>query len=488
MDALTTEVARRPREETEVAVLQVLGALDGRELPAQIVRLGDELVIGRGDSGLAAGSWQIDDGTVSRKHALIRREAGEFFLDDAGSRNGTWLDGAVLRAESARLRNGALIILGSEVAAFRRVTDEEVAAIAAERERPMGPVPTCSPGMALALRRLRILAATDRPVLLAGETGTGKEVYARAVHELSGRQGPFIALNCASFNRDLFESHLFGYKRGSHSQASEDHPGVLGSAEGGTVFLDEIGEMETTLQTKLLRFLQDKTFLGLGWTRPRRADVRIVAATQAPQTSLRKDILGRLGADPVVLPPLRRRREDLPGLCRHFLRRLPESASVRGLERNAGFALCLYSWPRNIRELEATLTEGTLSASERGSARLDLRDLPVRIRDLLRTGGQEEHDERAEEDESTESAGLDGQPPSRRERPSRSQLEDLLREHRGHVPAVARQLERRRELVWRWCRLDGINPNAFKEAPPPPGNQLRRNGDTPPADKRAKGA
>ena len=300
-----------------------------------MIRLERELEIGRGESGLAPESWQIDDATVSRRHAAIRQEADGSFLEDMGSRNGTWVSGALLRGQRIRPHNGALIMLGAAgggVPAHDRGAD---GGDRAEQERPLGPVATASPGLALGLRRLRILAGTDRPVLLAGETGTGKEVYARAVHDLSGRHGPFMALNCASFNRDLFESHLFGYKRGSHSQASEDNPGVMASAEGGTVFLDEIGEMEAGLQTKLLRFLQDKTFLGLGFTRPRRADVRIVAATQSPHTTLREDILGRLGAEPVVLPALRRRREDLPGLCRHFLRRLPgQRGRVRpGTER-----------------------------------------------------------------------------------------------------------------------------------------------------------
>jgi transcriptional regulator with PAS, ATPase and Fis domain len=216
--------------------------------------------------------------------------------------------------------------------------------------------------------------------------------------------------------------------------------------------------MDLTVQTKLLRFLQDKTFLGLGWTRPRRADVRIIAATQSPQTTLRKDILGRLGADPVVLPALRRRREDLPALCRHFLRRLPPEQGVRGLERTAGIAFCLYSWPRNIRELEATIAEGALSAAERGSARIDLQDLPGRLRDLLRQPPTEA-DESGPDHPRPEAAVV-----ARRERPTRSELEELLRAHRGHVPAVARQLERRRELVWRWCRLDGIDPTAFRDA------------------------
>jgi transcriptional regulator with PAS, ATPase and Fis domain len=486
MDELTTQdqVGRRPFESSDVAVLLALGGLAGPEAPVGLIRIGSDLEIGRGDAGLASDRWQMQDATVSRRHARIQPEPDGFFVEDTDSRNGTWLNGVVLRGERGRLHNGAILMLGAQVAAFRRMTEEEMAAIAAEQERPLGPVPTASATLAQGLRRLRLLAATDRPVLLAGETGTGKEVYARAIHELSGRSGPFIALNCASFNRDLFESHLFGYKRGSHSQASQDHPGVLASAEGGTVFLDEIGEMEMSLQSKLLRFLQDKSFLGLGWTRPRQADVRIIAATQAPQTTLRPDILGRLGAEPVVLPALRRRREDLPALCRYFLRRLPKAAGVTALERNVCFALCLYAWPRNIRELEATLTEAALSAAERGAARIDLSDLPARLRDLLRQPTPSEDDEdddgadaALEAPAEAESTGSGARPMPRRGRPSRAELEELLREHNGHVPAVARHLERRRELVWRWCRLDGLDPGAFR-SPTEPGKvtPLTRNG------------
>ena len=265
------------------------------------------------------------------RHARIVR-GGCFLPEDAGSRNGTWLSGAILRGERIRLTSGSLIVLG-EVGVVRRLSADEISAVEIDQARPLGPVATASGALATVLRRMRILAPNDRPVLLAGETGTGKEVYARAIHGLSGRKGAFVAVNCASLHGDLLESHLFGYKRGSHSQAVEDSPGILSTAEHGTLFLDEIGEMDPTLQTRLLRFLQDRTFFGLGATRARQADVRIIAATQSPRLSLREDILGRLGAEALALPPLRKRMEDFA--CP--LPPLPPSSSRRigaeGIER-----------------------------------------------------------------------------------------------------------------------------------------------------------
>jgi transcriptional regulator with PAS, ATPase and Fis domain len=449
MEELTTQdqVSSTPADQLS-GVLLILGAFHGPELEASLLPIAHDVAIGRGRPDHSADQWRVDDARVSRRHARLTNEAGAFFLEDLGSRNGTWVDGVNLRAKKTRLRSGALILLGGQAAMFRQMTAEELSAVRTDHERPMGPVPTASPLLAAALRRLRILARTDQPILLAGPTGVGKEVYARAVHALSGRRGPFVAVNCASFPRELFESQLFGYKRGSHSQATEDNPGILTTAEGGTLFLDEIGEMEPSVQTKLLRFLQERTFFGLGATRPKQADVRILAATQSPKDTLREDILGRLGAEAVTLPSLRKRREDLPALCRYFLRRLTVGSQVSGFERDTCLALCLYRWPRNIRELEATLLEATLSVADRGASDIALRDLPKRISRIA-----------PEQTQSTEEVEDDS---PQRLRPTRAQLQQLLRAHGGQVPAVARHLQRRREVVWRWCRILSIDPTMFK--------------------------
>jgi transcriptional regulator with PAS, ATPase and Fis domain len=450
----------RPWADPARGVLVVVGSLEGRPARARTLLLADELVIGRGPAELAPDRWAIDDDRVSRRQAVIRRAPDGYTLEDLGSRAGTWVGRALVRGARVRLKRGAAIVVGGELAVFRRMNDHERAAIDAEQERPLGPVPTASAAMATTLARLRVIAANDAPVLLAGETGTGKEVYARALHALRGGLGPFVAVNCAGLNRELFESHLFGYKRGSHSQAREDYPGVLATAEGGTLFLDEIGEIDWSMQAKLLRFLQDRTYLGLGWTRPRQANVRIVAATQRPEETLRLDILGRLGTAPFVLPPLRRRREDLPALCHHFLGRpCVEATGVTGLSRDAALAVCVHAWPMNVRALEATIVEAALLAADRGARRIAITDLPAEVASCVRPRSPH------------------ATPPRQRSRPrpSTSELEQLLREHRGDVPAVARQLDRHRELIWRWCKADGIDPERFRNLIP----RSRRPGSPP---------
>src|SRR6185503_18991485 len=254
--------------------------------------------------------------------------------EDLGSKNGTWVDNQRLEqnAGKIRLRDGALLFLGNHVAVFRMVSQIELEAIKAELVAPFGPVATASPALAVACDRLRRLAASDGELLIVGETGVGKEVYARAVHEASGRKGRFVAINCAAIPRDLVESELFGYRQGAHSTAHQAKAGLIEEAEGGTLFLDEIGEMTPEAQIKILRFLQDRELTPLGSTRPRRIDVRVVAATNrtAPGSGgksaagLRDDMVARLGAAPIHLPPLRSRTEDLGVLIAHFLRATPD--------------------------------------------------------------------------------------------------------------------------------------------------------------------
>src|SRR6185503_3782394 len=300
--------------------------------------------------------------------------------EDLGSKNGTWVDNQRLEqnAGKIRLRDGALLFLGNHVAVFRMVSQIELEAIKAELVAPFGPVATASPALAVACDRLRRLAASDGELLIVGETGVGKEVYARAVHEASGRKGRFVAINCAAIPRDLVESELFGYRQGAHSTAHQAKAGLIEEAEGGTLFLDEIGEMTPEAQIKILRFLQDRELTPLGSTRPRRMDVRIVAATNRTAAGpgkgpggLRDDIVARLGAAPIHLPPLRNRIEDLGALVGHFLAGVP--AQGPRFEQPAFRALSLHAWPLNVRELEKIVTTAAVLT---GGKPIALRDLP----------------------------------------------------------------------------------------------------------------
>jgi DNA-binding NtrC family response regulator len=213
----------------------------------------------------------------------------------------------------------------------------------------------------------RALAAarSETPLLIVGETGTGKELIARAIHTNSRRaKRPFVPINCAALPRDLVESELFGHRRGAFSGAVPEHPGLFVAAHGGTLFLDEIGELPLEVQAKLLRVLQDGEVRPVGGLDSRRVDVRIVAATNRTLAALRagamrQDLFFRLTVLVIEIPPLRDRREDLPLLAAHFLRMLHErgTQSANGLDREALELLEDYPFPGNIRELE-NLIEG----------------------------------------------------------------------------------------------------------------------------------
>jgi two-component system NtrC family response regulator len=300
----------------------------------------------------------------------------------------------------------------------------------------------------VACDRLRRLAASEGELLILGETGAGKEVYARAVHQASGRKGRFVAINCAAIPRELVESELFGYRQGAHSTAHQAKAGLIEEAEGGTLFLDEIGEMTPEAQIKILRFLQDRELTPLGSTRPRQMDVRIVAATNRTAagpgkgpSGLRDDIVGRLGAAPIYLPPLRNRVEDLGVLTAHFLGRASSSAKF---EQPAFRALALHGWPLNVRELEKIIS--TAAVLTGGDKPIALRDLPEPIARVLsapaavgvrRTTG-----------------------PS----PTPAQIEESLRRYEGNVADVSRELGKHRAAVWRWIKKFGLDPQKFRRS------------------------
>src|SRR5215471_6929118 len=350
-------------EHKDRAVLLMVGSGEspGLSARARLQFVADELLIGRRAPDAdrpGAEALLLDDTLVSGQHARIARVPGGYDIEDLGSKNGTWVDNARLEAP-ARLRDGALVFMGNHAGVFRMVSSLEIEAMKAELVAPLGPVATASPALAVACDRLRRLAASTSELFIVGETGVGKEVYARAVHEASGRNGRFVAINCAAIPRELVESELFGYRAGAHSTAHQAKPGLIEEAEGGTLFLDEIGEMTGEAQTKLLRFLQDRELTPLGATRPRRMDVRVIAATNRVAAAggkgpagMRDDIVARLGAAPIHLPPLRDRIEDLGVLIAHFLRATP---GVR-FEQPAFRALSLHPWPLNVRELEKIVT------------------------------------------------------------------------------------------------------------------------------------
>jgi DNA-binding NtrC family response regulator len=236
-----------------------------------------------------------------------------------------------------------------------------------------------------ALEVAKKAAVARSTVLLLGESGTGKEIFARAIHKWSDRKNqPFVAINCVGLSRELLESTLFGHEKGSFTGAVEQKKGKMELAHGGTVFLDEVGDISTELQTKLLRFLQEREFERVGGSRPIRVDVRIIAATNrdlrtAVEKGLfREDLYYRLNVVSLTLPPLRDRREDIPGLANYFLNRfaLETKKNFDGIAADALKKLVCYSWPGNVRELGNEIESALVLGP---GPRLTLSDLPAKI-------------------------------------------------------------------------------------------------------------
>jgi DNA-binding NtrC family response regulator len=449
LTAVQSPLASLSAELPDTGVLLWLGSADSPGVPParRLAIARDELEIGRSPSDAAdarGAAVVVPDPLVSGLHARLgRTAAGAFELTDLDSKNGTFVDNVRVEGRT-RLRSGSVIFMGNHVAVFRVISALELDAIKAELVSPLAPVATTSPGLAMACDRLRRLAAADGELLLLGETGVGKEIYARAVHQRTGRAGRFVAINCGAIPRDLVESELFGYRQGAHSTAHAAKAGLIEEAEGGTLFLDEIGEMTPEAQIKLLRFLQDRELTPLGSTRPRKLDVRIIAATNRTTGAgkspggLREDIVGRLGAAPIHLPPLRGRIEDVGALVAYFLR----NAGVRGFDQPAFRALALHGWPLNVRELEKIVT--TAAVLTGGTKPIALRDLPEPIAKAI---------------------ALPAAPGVRRPTgpsPTPAQLEELLRRYEGNVADVSRELGKHRAAVWRWIKKFGLGPQKFR--------------------------
>ncbi len=411
----------------------------------------DSVVLGRGEERRASRRdgerellLELPDRWVSSVHArLIRREGG-WSVADAGSTNGTLVNGAPC-AETL-LRDGDLLEVGRTLLWYREAAPREGRAdVDTRRLDAAAPgLATIAPSMSAAVACLPAIARTALPAVVVGESGTGKELIARALHVLSGRPGPFLAVNCAAIAQTLLESELFGSRRGAFSGATEDRPGLFRAADGGTLLLDEIADLPLAAQAALLRVLQESEVLPVGATRPVRVDVRVVAAAQRDLRSLipsgrfRADLLARLDAFTVELPPLRERREDLGLLAGALLRKLaPDRCERLRFEADAARALFRYSWPLNVRELELSLATALALC---GNGPIEAAHLP----DPVRRG----HPPPAQ------AGGAGGG--------HREELVALLHQHAGNVAEVARMLGKGRMQIHRWARRYEIDLGSFR--------------------------
>lgn len=276
-----------------------------------------------------------------------------YIIDAEGGRIPISISTAVLKDSKGRVIGGA--------ETFRDLSEIESLRRELEGRSSVGDLVSRSPLMQRVFEALPAIAASPSTVLIVGETGTGKEIMARTIHSLSPRnKGPFLAINCGALPDNLLESELFGYKAGAFTGANKDKPGRFALARGGTLLLDEIGEISPALQVRLLRVLQERTYEPLGSTRTEKADVRVIASTNVDLAekmrngTFREDLYYRVNVVRVELPPLRRRKEDIPLLIEQFINRFNRlrQKSIRGFKRDALSLMMAHDWPGNIRELE----------------------------------------------------------------------------------------------------------------------------------------
>jgi DNA-binding NtrC family response regulator len=307
----------------------------------------------------------VHDATVSATHCSLTARAGVVAIADAGSKNGTYVGGA--RVREAWCQEGALVVLGRSTLTLLSSTESD-------EEAPPGLALAGVAGGSIAMRRLadqvRRLARHALPVLIAGESGTGKELVARSLHSLGPRHlRPFVALNVTALPRELVETELFGHERGAFTGAHSRREGAFSEAEGGSLFLDEIGDLPLDAQPKLLRALDGYEVRRVGAAGSgQRADVRVVAATHA-QLELRvaaghfrRDLFHRLECFVVTVPALRERRGDIASIARELLGQLAPEIGSRVLTSSGLARLAAHTWPGNVRELRNVLCRAADSA------------------------------------------------------------------------------------------------------------------------------
>jgi DNA-binding NtrC family response regulator len=409
-----------------------------REVPGVEVGRGEQRDAARnGDGGLRV---IVPDPWMSLCHAELACVLGEWTIRDAGSRNGIVKNGK--RVTHAALLDGDVLEIGHTFFVFIEQEPEPAA-----EDAELGGLRTHHRELSRELAALAKLAPSRVSVMLFGDTGTGKEVVARAIHTASGRTGAFIDVNCSAIPASLIESELFGHTKGAFTGATESSPGVVRAADGGTLFLDEVAELSPAAQASLLRVLEQAEVRPLGSTHTIPIDLRTITATHRPlgvlvqEGRFREDLLARLAGYAVELPRLDARRLDLGNICAALLSRLqPAGRPPPRLTRLAVRALIAHDWPHNIRGLAKALE----TALVLGGGEIDLVHLPPEVRASVTC-------------ELAPATSL-----SANETKHRDQLVALFRLHKGNVAAVARKLGKAAMQVRRWARRYGIDLDDFR--------------------------
>jgi DNA-binding NtrC family response regulator len=319
---------------------------DGASLTSWLTH-GDELVVGRAEDCETV----LPGSLVSRQHARLTRTQGNWFIEDLGSRNGVRLDGSLLCLRM-QLREGAVLRIGSWVGVAQSLAAAEEPRFDAFGDGLFG-----GPALRRPIELLRVAATSGFPVVVEGETGTGKELFARAIHARSQRGGAFVAINCAMYQPGTAVAELFGHRKGAFTGAGDAHAGLIRAAEGGTLLLDEVTDLPLDVQAQLLRVIENRELIPLGGAKAVPVDVRFLSATQkslsraVAEGRFRSDLRARLEGLRIELPSLRKRLLDVPFLFLHLMREHsthPPRPDAQVLEQ-----LCLYDWPLNVREMVA---------------------------------------------------------------------------------------------------------------------------------------
>jgi hypothetical protein len=390
------------------------------------------------DQGPMPGAYLVDDKSVSGRHAELRFRDQKFELVDLGSTNGTFVNDLRLPPNAPhQLKDGDLIQMGATFFCFRTGSFVQLTVPRTPTENDR--LTSVCPAFINAVIGLRNAALTAEPVLLLGETGTGKEIFARMIHEASGRPGKYIAINTAGIPPALASAELFGVVKGAHSTADHERLGLIRTADRGTVLLDEIGDMPLDTQTILLRLLQEARVLAVGADETVGIDVRFVAATHRnpdDEKLLRRDLVARLRGITIKIPPLRRRIDDMGLLIGRILTEL--GASDIRFAADAYARMCLFDWPENVRQLYNVLRRATACRN---------REITV---DMIEAAG----------------IGLAKTPePDEDTEPTPESARVRLREHNGNVASVARSLGMGRMAFFRFLKKHGIDPDAYRPNP-----------------------
>ena len=436
-----------------------------RGLVRSVPRAG--LLLGRSGAPAEGEALLLEDPWISRRQALVTGPCDDWRLRDLGGRNRAFVDGKAVPPDGeVALADGALLRLGDTLLLLRHgALPQETSS-----ERCLRAFPGHAPAAFAVRRRLHQLQRTSGPVLILGETGTGKERAARAI---AAPQQPVVPQNCAELTRELARSELFGHVRGAFSGALASKAGLVEAAEHGVLFLDEVGELSLDVQAELLRFLEDGHYRPVGATELRASSARVVAATNVDLDAavragrFRRDLLARLRAanPPLALPPLRERREDVLEWAECFQHELSGAEPPAPLAPwNAGAAECLllYLWPGNLRDLRGVIRGLAQAGIELSTLRSD--DLPQELREHRRAlrGVTEpvpvltEPAKAASEASPAQAAPLP---------PTRESIEALLSSTSGSIRATAHQLGVDRRKLYRLCERLGIDLDSYRANP-----------------------